>query len=220
MNLSPDGRASCSSLAFRGAVRLAAAALTGRQGGRCVWTHDFVPANNAPLGDVVRCIVIGVPNEATPHTLKDALRAPISFVDPSAPAAGLRGMGRVELNERHTGSLSLVGQEAVAEHVGDLPGQTPRVERLRRMIVEHDGLRQYCCASPRSRRTVVTGCGVRAERGVGVRDLADHADRGLGRQPKALPHQRRSAARHTCGALRRHAPAPTATTPRCCKHAA
>ena len=119
MNPSLEGRACDSSLVFRGAVRLAAAALTGCQGGRCVWTHDFAPTNDTALGNVVRCIVVGVPNEATPHTFENALGATVSLVNPPARAAGLRGMGRVDLNESHTGSLSLVGQEAA--ELGERP---------------------------------------------------------------------------------------------------
>jgi hypothetical protein len=54
----------------RAAVRLAAAALPGCQGGRCVRTHDFASALNTAGRDVDRCIVIGVPNEAKPATFE------------------------------------------------------------------------------------------------------------------------------------------------------
>ncbi len=366
MNPFPKGRACGSSLVFRAAVRLAAAALTGCQGGRCVRTHDFAPTNDTALSDVVRCVVVSVPNEVTPHTFENTLRATVSLVNPPALAAGLRRVGRVDLNECHSGSLSLVGQKTaelgkrprmqggplglakpypvpdaaqlldsdsasgafslghdaladamvdvrrkssffataltqqptrrtgflglqpftkpclslavsvkpcasgaiavaggcdvddpqidanksiggfghrrfgriyggvekplaipleqvaladlagpqkcevprggedpdlaqpsmhgpnrnrcftVAEHIRHLLGQTARVERLRRIIAEHDWLRQYCYASPRSRWTIISGSSVRTERGVSVRDLADHPYRRLGRQVEPL----------------------------------
>src|SRR5712672_1193448 len=62
------------------AVRLAAAALTGCQGRRCVWVHDFTPALDTAACDVDRCVVVGVPNEATPATLKLRLGAPVFLV--------------------------------------------------------------------------------------------------------------------------------------------
>jgi hypothetical protein len=71
---------------FRGAIRLAAAALTGCQGGRCVWAHDFAPAFDTAGGDVDRCVVVGVPNEVTPATLECRLSAAVVFVDPAAGA--------------------------------------------------------------------------------------------------------------------------------------
>ena len=59
------------------------------------------------LSDVDRCVVIGVPNEATPARLKYRLAAAVSFVDPAARAARLRRVGGVDFDERHPGPLGL-----------------------------------------------------------------------------------------------------------------
>ena len=107
----------------RAAVRLAAAALTGCQGGRCVRTHDFVPALNTAGRDVERCIVIGVPNEATPATFECRLGAAVSFIDRAACAAHLRRVGRVDFDERHPGLLGLIGQKRPEL------GERPRMQR-------------------------------------------------------------------------------------------
>ncbi len=111
------------SLAVRGAFRLAAAALTGCQGGRCVRTHDFAPALDTAYCNVDRCVVVSVPNEATPATLKLALRESVSFVHPPALMTSLRGMGRIDLNERHAGRLRLVGQKQAES------AERPRMQR-------------------------------------------------------------------------------------------
>jgi hypothetical protein len=100
MNPFPMGLVLQLSLKFRAAVRLAAAALTGCQGGRCVWTHDFAPAVDTACCDVDCRVVVGVPNEATPATLKFALGATVTFVDPTAAMTRLRGVGGVDLDER------------------------------------------------------------------------------------------------------------------------
>ena len=108
---------------FESAVRLAAAALTGCQGGRCVWAHDFAPALDTAGCDDDRCVVVGVPNEATPTTLKLCLGAAIAFVHPAAPMTGLRRVGRVDLDERHPGALGLIAQERAEL------GERPRMHR-------------------------------------------------------------------------------------------
>jgi hypothetical protein len=113
-------RACALSFAVGGAIRLAAAALTGCQGGRCVWTHDFAPAFDTADCDVDRCVVVGVPNEATLATFKFALRASVSFVDMPAPATSLRGVGRVDLDERYSGDPGLISQESA--ELGEGPG--------------------------------------------------------------------------------------------------
>ena len=96
---------------FESAGRLAAAALTGCQGRRCVWAHDFAPAFDTAGCDDDRCVVVGVPNEATPATLKCRLGAAVTFVHPAARTARLRRVGRVDFDERHPGSLGPVAQE-------------------------------------------------------------------------------------------------------------
>jgi hypothetical protein len=58
-----------------------------------------------------RCVVVGVPNEATPTTFKCRLGAAVSFVDQPALIAGLAAVGRVDLDERHPAGLSLIAQE-------------------------------------------------------------------------------------------------------------
>ena len=68
-----DGTACGLSHVVRVAVRLAAAALTGCQGGRGVRTRDFAPTFDTARGDVDRCVVVGVPNEAAPATLEYCL---------------------------------------------------------------------------------------------------------------------------------------------------
>ena len=96
---------------LRAAVRLAAAALTGCQGGRCVWAHDFAPAIDTAGCDVDCCIVVGVLNEATPATLKFTLGEAVSFVHPATRAARLRRVCRVDFDERHPGLLGLIGED-------------------------------------------------------------------------------------------------------------
>jgi hypothetical protein len=107
------------------AVRLAAAAVTGCQGGRGVWAHDFAPAFNTARGGVDGCVVVGVPNEATPATLKFCLGAAVTFVHPATPMARLRRVGRVDFDERHPGLLGLVVQEPAEL------GERPRMHRGR-----------------------------------------------------------------------------------------
>ena len=111
------------SLRFRGTDRLAAAALAGRQGGRCVWTHDFAPALHTAGCDVDRCVVVGVPNEATPNTFKNRLAAAVFLVDPAARAAHLRRVGGIDFNESHPGLFGFVGQKRAEL------GERPRVQR-------------------------------------------------------------------------------------------
>ncbi|MDT5283420.1 MAG: hypothetical protein QOJ20_4615, partial [Mycobacterium sp.] len=93
---------------FGSAGRLAAGALTGCQGRRCVWAHDFAPALDTAGCDDNRCVVVGVPNEATPTTFKCRLGAAVSFVDQPALMAGLAAVGRVDRDERHPAGLSLI----------------------------------------------------------------------------------------------------------------
>ena len=88
-----------------------------------MWAHDFAPAFDTAGGYVDRCIVVGVPNEATPATLKFALGVAVSFVDPPALMTGLGGVGGVDLDERH---LSLLG--LVAKKPAEL-GERPRMHR-------------------------------------------------------------------------------------------
>src|SRR5258705_3383954 len=118
MNSSLNERTCRSSPTLRVADRLAAAALTGCQGGRCVRAHDF-----APTFDTASCGVVGVPNEATPTTLKYRLATAVSFVDPTARTARLRCVGGVNLDERHSGSFGLVGQKRAEL------GERPRMQR-------------------------------------------------------------------------------------------
>ena len=120
MNSFPKG-ARRPSPAFRVAIRLAAAALAGCQGGRCVRAHDFAPALDTAGSDVDCCVVVSVPNEATPATLKDRLAAAVSFVDPAARAASLRRVGGIDVNERHAGLFGLLGQKRAEL------GERPRV---------------------------------------------------------------------------------------------
>src|SRR5690348_12994932 len=93
--LAPTDRGRNWILRFGGADRLAAAALTGCQGRRCVWTHDFAPALHTAGSDVDRCVVVGVPNEVTPAAVEFRLGAAVAFVDPTAGAASLRRVSRV-----------------------------------------------------------------------------------------------------------------------------
>jgi hypothetical protein len=123
MNSSPKERACDTSSVGRAASRLAAADLTGCQGGRCVWAHDFAPAFNTAGSDVDRRIVVGVPNEVTKTTFKCRLREAVSFVDMPTPAAHLRGVGRIDLDERHSGLVGLVGQKRPEL------GERPRMQR-------------------------------------------------------------------------------------------
>jgi hypothetical protein len=98
-------------LPSQAANRLAAAALTGCQGGRCVRAHDFAPAFDTAGCDVDRCIVVGVPNEATPATFEHRLAAAIPLVDPPTRAAHLRCIGRVDFDERNPSASGLIRQE-------------------------------------------------------------------------------------------------------------
>lgn len=111
MDPSLEERAWCPNPPFRGADRLAAAVLTGCQGGRCVRTHYFSPAHDTALGDVVRRVVVGVPNEAAPATDERRLRAPVLLVDPRAAVALLRGVRGVDLHDHHPGLPGFVGEE-------------------------------------------------------------------------------------------------------------
>lgn len=94
----------------RSANRLAAAVLAGCQDGRCVRTHGFAPARNPSLSDVACRIVVGVPNEVTPHTDKQRLGAPVFLVHvaTSRPRARLGRVGRIDLHERDTRTPGLV----------------------------------------------------------------------------------------------------------------
>jgi len=112
-----------SALVFRVAIRLAAAALAGCQGRRCVRTHDFAPAFDTTDRNVDRCVVIGVSNEITPDTVEYRLRAAISFVDVPTAAAHLRRVGTVDFNERHTRLPGLVAKKRAEL------GERPRVQR-------------------------------------------------------------------------------------------
>ena len=89
-----------------------------------MWAHDFAPAFDTASGDVGRCIVVGVPNEATPATLKFTLGAAILFVDRAAVAAAPgdeppgRSEGEAEGGEAGTGddatrNASPVGADGV-----------------------------------------------------------------------------------------------------------
>jgi hypothetical protein len=53
-----------------------------------VWTHDFAPAFDTAGCDDDRCIVVGVPNEATPATLEYCLGTSVALVDPATRMAG------------------------------------------------------------------------------------------------------------------------------------
>ena len=117
------GRTLRLSLSGAGADRPAAATLTGCQGRRCVWTHDVAPAFDTARSDIDRCVVIGVPNEATPAALECRLRAAVFLVNPTARAAHLRRVGGVDFDERHPGLLGLVGQKRAEL------GERPRVQR-------------------------------------------------------------------------------------------
>ncbi len=123
MNSSLKGPTLHSALVFRVAFRLAAAARAGCQGRRCVRTHDFAPALDTTNRNVDRCIVIGVSNEITPDTVEYRLRAAIPFVDVPTTAAGLRRVGAIDFNERHTYPSSLIAKK------GAELGERPRVQR-------------------------------------------------------------------------------------------
>src|SRR4051812_9434035 len=116
-------RARRSSALFGAAFRLAAAALTGCQGGRCVWAHDFAPAFNTARCDVDRRVVVSVPNEATPATLEYRLAAAVLLVDITARVACLRRISGVNFDERHPGAFGFVGQKRTEL------GERPRVQR-------------------------------------------------------------------------------------------
>ena len=88
-----------------------------------MWAHDFAPAFDTAGCDDDRCIVVGVPNEATPTTLKLALRAAVTFVHPATRAARLRRVGGVDFDECHPGLLGLVGDERAEL------GERPRMHR-------------------------------------------------------------------------------------------
>jgi hypothetical protein len=117
------GRTLRLSLSGAGADRPAAAALTGCQGRRCVWTHDFAPAFDTARSDIDRCVVVGVPNEATSATFEYRLGAAVVFVDPAAGRAGLRGVGGVDFDKRHSRLFGLVDQKRAEL------GERPRVQR-------------------------------------------------------------------------------------------
>ena len=85
-----------------------------------MWAHDFAPAHDTAGCDDDCCFVVGVPNEATPATLKYRLGAAVTFVDPAAGAARLRRVGGVDLDERHSGLFRLVGEEPA--ELGERPG--------------------------------------------------------------------------------------------------
>lgn len=105
------GGASGSSSALRGAYRLAATFLTGCQGGRCVWAHDFAPAIDTASRDVKRRIMVSVPNEATLTTFERSLGAAVSLIAHATRAARLRCVRSVNFNKRNPGSFGLIGQE-------------------------------------------------------------------------------------------------------------
>jgi hypothetical protein len=76
-----------------------------------VWAHDFAPAFNTAAGDVDCCVVIGVPNEATPATLEYCLRTSVAFVYATAHMSGLSRVGGVDMNERNSGCPGLVSKK-------------------------------------------------------------------------------------------------------------
>ena len=121
MDLRGRGRLLRASCGFESAGRLAAAALTGCQGRRCVWAHDFAPAFDTAGCDDNRCVVVGVPNEATPTTFKCRLGAAVSFVDQAARRQ-FATCRRGRLDERHPG-LGLIAQKRAEL------GERPRVQR-------------------------------------------------------------------------------------------
>ena len=88
-----------------------------------MWAHDFTPALDTAGCDDLRCVVVGVPNEATPATFELTLGATVAFVDPPAPVAGLAAVGRVDFDERHPGGLGLIAQERAEL------GERPRMHR-------------------------------------------------------------------------------------------
>ena len=88
-----------------------------------MWVHDFTPALATAGGDDDRCVVVGVPNEATPATLKLCLTAAVAFVHPATRTACLRRVGRVDFDERHPGLFGLVGQTRAEL------GERPRMHR-------------------------------------------------------------------------------------------
>jgi putative transposase len=68
---------------------------------------------------------------------------------------------------------------AAADLLGYLPGQVPRVKRLRRIGSESDRCCRHFVSLWGPGRAVVAGFGVGTQRRVGVGDLADHPDRRL-----------------------------------------
>ena len=85
--------------------------------------HDYAPAFNTAGGDVDCCVVVGVPNEATPATLEYGLGTSVAFVDPPARMTGLARVSGVDVNERNAGDLGLVSKEAAEL------GERPRGQR-------------------------------------------------------------------------------------------
>ena len=69
-------------------------------------------------------------------------------------------------------------------HLGDLPGQTARIKRLRRITRNPIGVASTFCAPLAAGRTIIAGRDVGTQCGVSVGDLADHPDRGLRREPE------------------------------------
>ena len=73
-------------------------------------THDFAPASHTAHGDVVRCIVVGVPNEVTPRTIEDALRASVSLIRCTRTHYKSRSVCGVHTNERNPSRLGLLAR--------------------------------------------------------------------------------------------------------------
>lgn len=147
------------------ALRLAAVVLTDCQGGRCVWAHDFAPALNTASGDVERCVVVGVPNEATPNRPSTEHHQVMRRGQhPNALAPTVRRP------DRYRGLTC-------SRRLGDLPGQASRVKWLCRISAELNRRCSHLLALRRSRWTVVASFNVRPQRRVGLGDLGDHPDR-------------------------------------------
>src|SRR5258706_15970482 len=90
---------------------------------RRVRQADRCPARNTACGDVAGCVPVGVLSEAARPAEEGGLVGPVGLGDVSAGGAALRGVGRVDVYDRHPGPCRLVG-DVLAELV-----ERPRVQR-------------------------------------------------------------------------------------------
>lgn len=66
-----------------------------------------------PTADIHGRVVVGMGSEPTGDAAKGVLRRPVGPFDVAAGGAGLRSVGRVNVNNRNAGQLRLVGDKSL-----------------------------------------------------------------------------------------------------------